>query len=368
MARRPEATREAVWEAMERLRLAGDPRWDSPMRLRVAIGSVGSFSTITQHRDAWREAHKSRTPSIETPCEVPPEARDAASDAIAKAVEQAWRTAKDHAAAATEEIRRKSIADVTAAHRDRDDALEEAKRLERELAEVHEALKEQRERTLRAEQLGAEQAIANKSLQNQIEQALVVIREQQEAALNARDEVTVRERALRVDLDRETQRANEMSAQCSKIKTHLVDIEAKFADQTDRLIGLQQNLVAQQKEVSEWKNRGEAAEKNLQQEKSEINELKQKINQLTESMTELSAEKIRLSERSKIMEQERRNEEQKAANATEMIHKLETKIEVILRSEAQLKSQLQDQRERTSRHEVQMSSLVERLALIAERL
>ena len=367
MARRSEATREAVWDAMERLRSAGDPRWDSPMRLRIAIGSVGSFSTITQHRDAWREAHKSHTPILEARCEVPPEARDAASDAIAKAVEQAWRTAKDHAAAAAEDIRRKANADVTAANRDRDDALEEARRLEHELAEAEAALKEQRERSIRAEQLGAELAATNKSLQYQIEQALVVVREQQEATIKSLDQASFREQALASDLDREAQRAAELGAKLAKVNSQLVDVEANYTEQTNRLIELQQTLMTTQADASEWRAKGSSVEKDLKRINSENYELKQQINQLTERMTALSAEIIRVSERAEIMEQERQTADRKAAHASEMIHKLEAKIDVLVRSEALFKRQLEDERERGSRQEAHLGKFVASLATIAER-
>jgi chromosome segregation ATPase len=226
MARRTEATREAVWEAMERLRGAADPRWDSPTRLRAAIGGVGSFTTITQHRDAWRAAHENDAAAdAEGPVEVPPEARDAAGDAITKAVEQTWRTARDHAAALTEQVRRKAAEDVAVARRDRDEALDEARRLERELADADGELEKQRERIKKLDDLSSELAASNKGLREQVDQALLVIRDLQESASKVRLAADEREGSLRADLERAAEREAALNSNVTELKARVAAAE-----------------------------------------------------------------------------------------------------------------------------------------------
>lgn len=365
MARRSEATREAVWEAMERLRLAGDPRWDSPMRLRIAIGSVGSFSTITQHRDAWREVHQSTLATPATSSEIPTEARDLANDAIAKAVEQAWRTARDHAAAATEDLRRKALAEMTAANRDREDAIEEAKRLERELAEAQEAMAEQRTRAVKAESLYQELASANSGLRNQIEQALIMIREHQEAFNKAQAEAGTREKDLREQMAREMCRSDEMSQQVVELRSRLAELDSELTEKTKHIAYLETELAAAKADSHASKLQFEIAEKTLQKAQSDTQDLERKVQMLQEVSTKVSEENIRLSERAKIMEDERQAADQRSAHATEMYRKLEPQL---LRLEGSLQQQLDEEQTRRKRLDDQLAEMSQTMAKVVERM
>lgn len=316
-----ERTKQAVGAAIEQLRARGVQTWRSPSMIRREMG-FGSLSDIIVFRNDWiaEQGEHERHGASALGRDVPPQAQEAAAAATSRLVSEAWRNAREAAAAEVEEARRGAREEAAVARADRDEVVADLERLEGQLAEAMERVAAMGRHADAAHEQHRELAAANGDLRRQLEQALVLIGEQQDSASKARVASEAGASALRDDLMRAAERERDLRAALDAARQSARDANDAAA---------------------EWRRQVERAEDAAQSAREAAAALELHLEGARKAVLAGQEAQERQQERIGRLEAESSAEAQRAAEAVATAQNLESKVSALEQVGGALRKQLE---------------------------